>query len=708
MSGQTSTQSPSTISVTAPTGTVNVNATVLGGNTQGAISVIGGSTVAVNSNVTPVNNSNTVLGSVTVTGAPATTSVTVNQAPSSTGATAVTTGVVSITDSNALLPGADSISTVSLSNYGNNSSINSSALSNLSLSGVFDPNANLTVNGNIDAANQNLTALNLNLSNFVNSGTVALGAANAGPSSYTTVNLQSSGLGSSLGQLSNSSSNFSNLNISGSAPLTLSALIGLTSNGTITSTSSGGVNLSQFTLGAGQGYNGALSTGNDSVSIANTTRAINVGNGDNTVQFNTSTISASVTAGNGIDTATLAAGVAAQASSSNAFASNISGFDVLNLTTAQNPQTVNLANLDDISNVINSGTTTLLLTGFANNGTLTSFGGGNVNSNVNTVQLANSSGTSDVLNYRIQSPNSFSANLTANGIETINIVSVDIDQPSATNTLSLTATAAQTISISGNTPLTLNNTNTTITSLNASGLTGAFTWTSGQLAAASTIVGSATANNTVVLSAANASVNYTGGTGINDVTTGSFNDTVNGGTNADTLSGGAGLDVINSGGDTNPNAVDSITGGAGADTISIVGSPNAVIVNNTAGDSGVNTATSVATSVIATGFDRITGTTNGVQLDLPSFGMMQNPLTVFVNVQSLAGTDNAVNFAKGTFANGTFTFNPNGFDTLATYDTDGTGGTAFESVVLTGFIPGTQTSNTGGLNNIITLTTLNV
>ncbi len=695
------------VSVNAPTGAVNVSASVLSGSTQGPIAVNGGSTVSVSTSVIGTNTP-TVLGSVTVNGAPATTAVTVNQPASSTSAPVVTTGVVEITDANALLPGADSISTVSLSNYGNLSRINSSALSSLSLAGVFNPAANLTINGDIDANNQTLAALNLNLSNFVNAGTVFLAAASAGPSSYTTVNLQSSALGSSLGDIL-SSGTISNLNISGAAPLTLGGQSGLTSNGTITSTSSGGVTLNTALL-SGQGFSGASSSGNDNITVGSTTRAINVGRGNNTVTFTTPAlgVGGSVTAtGSGTNTIRATSTVLATASSSSSaeanFAAKISGFNALDILTGVSPVVIDIARLDNIANVTNSGTSVLNIDNFVNGGSLIAAA-----TNTNFVNFANTSGSSDTLNYGIATAATATPQLAVNGaVEVINIGLVDTDLATPnSNTLNLTAPQAQNITIAGNTGLALTFAGTALTSLNASATSGGFSWTSGALTASSTIVGSATASNNVNLSSALASVTYTGGTGINSVTTGSANDTVNGGTNADALTAGSGQDVINSGGNTSLVAVDQITGGLNADTISVAGSPNAIIIQDTS-DSGENTANNIQTSLIATGFDRIIGTTNGVQLDLPNFSPVPGPLVVNVNVQNLAGTNNAVNFATGTFANGTFTFNPNGLDTLATYDTDDSG-IAFQSVVLTGFVAGNQTANTSGLTNVITLSTLNV
>ncbi len=638
---------------------------------------------------------------MTVNGRGVTTAVTVNQRTAATASqtqAGVVTGSVTVNDLGSA-NAADTIGSVSLNNFGG-VTVTSSSLNTLNLAGGSIDGVP-AVNGNITLTRSAATGTVANL--IINSSGGQFGAISGTQADqFTSASVNASGF-SVFNDFTAPALTSLTINGAGSVAFSANTLGGATTTNIDARTNTGGVILGGPLNDATRFRGGS---GNDSIRITANNTAIDMGGGSNTVEINSATIGStgSVNAGPGVtDRLSLSASNAAVATASAGaqanFADKISGFDALLLSGVTN-QTIDLARLDNISDVTQQGANGLTLNNFQSGGTLRYAG----TSTAATVNVAGSS-SSDVLNVQLGATTAFAAGtLSAPSIETVNISAI-----ATTGTFTQTIASGNTVTSinlagAGANPFTLTNTDTSVTSLNASGLTGAFTWTSGALAGASTVVGSATAANTVNLSAAAASVNYTGGTGINNVTTGSFNDTVNGGSNADNLSGGNGQDVINSGGNTNPNAVDTITGGAGADTISIVGSPNALIVNDN-NSSGSNTATSVATSVIATGFDRITGATNGVRLNL---FLQAGQLGVNTNVQNLAGSDNAVNFATGTFANGTFTFNPNGFDTLATYDTNAGSGVAYESVVLSGFIAGSQTANTGGNQNIITLSTLNV
>lgn len=208
----------------ATTGTVTVNASALaigGGETSviGAINVTGGSVVTITETAGSVAQANgkvndtNVMGSVTVNGTDVTTTVTVNQsaatlgaaigaaavtgiatvdpvvaAPGVNGVTAVdgrdnaaavvsqvgvTTGVVTVIDGNFDVEAADTISTVTLSNFAG-AEISSDALTTLNLSGTTGANG-LGGTVNVYTATTKSATMALNLTNLggtmVNGGT---------------------------------------------------------------------------------------------------------------------------------------------------------------------------------------------------------------------------------------------------------------------------------------------------------------------------------------------------------------------------------------------------------------------------------------------------------------------------------------------------------------------------------------------------------
>jgi S-layer protein len=112
-----------------------------------------------------------------------------------------------------------------------------------------------------------------------------------------------------------------------------------------------------------------------------------------------------------------------------------------------------------------------------------------------------------------------------------------------------------------------------LTSVDASGITlGGFAFTSGVLAAAATIKGSATGTNIVDASLATKAVTYTGGTGVdtltitngqaNVITLGNGVNTVTAAAGNNTITGGTGVDTVTVGG-----GVNTITTGTGADIV---------------------------------------------------------------------------------------------------------------------------------------------
>ena len=130
--------------------------------------------------------------------------------------------------------------------------------------------------------------------------------------------------------------------------------------------------------------------------------------------------------------------------------------------------------------------------------------------------------------------------------------------------------------------------------------------------------------------------------------------------------------------------INSINGGSGADTI----------VGGSAGDSGANTTPSQDTSEATSSFDVVYGLAAGNKLQLAT----QTP-SVNLTATNLAGTNDVVNFARGTYniVAETFTYSAVGTDTAPTYDTSVGGGTAFETIILVGYASAGSTDISNGV-----------
>lgn len=460
--------------------------------TTGSVTVAGGKAVTTSG----------ATGAVAVTGAAGLTSVDV------TGATTVT-----IADNGTE---ADTLATVSISGATGTSTISSDALTKLT---VANSNQNVTV-----TAAAATRALDLTV-NKLTGGTIQDAAA-------TTLTVTATGSDSSVTALSAAAA--TTVNFAGDKKL-VSAGETFTAATSITSTNSAGITLGTA-LGTAVSFTGGA--GDDTIEIGATTKAINMGEGKNTVKITSSvtTIGAggTVAAGAGTeDTLSMAAADAAtataDATAKAAFADKISGFERLTLGATTTSAEVKLNNLNNINyvsvgDVANSQT--LTLSGVASGFTLNANSGTTGNGAV-AVALATDGavGVVDVLNVGISNstPQDLQA-LTANKFETINFASDDTATTPAGGFLhivsALSADAVKTINVTGDAGFNLGYTGTTATTVDASGITkGGFTWTAGTLAASSVVKGSATGTNTINLDSATTAstfVTYTGGSG-NDV-----------------------------------------------------------------------------------------------------------------------------------------------------------------------------------------------
>jgi len=244
----------------------------------------------------------------------------------------------------------------------------------------------------------------------------------------------------------------------------------------------------QFTGGAGK----------DAALFGATTKAQVLGAGDDTA-----TISAdlgtggSIDAGDGSDTLTMTATLAATLDDNTTFNGKVSNFEKLSLTAATT-QTLNLSNLDGLNYVIEAGNgNTLTLDNIASGGTL-EFTDASTNTAVVVKDAA--TGTADVFNVKITNTATMAAGtLTVANVETININSDDKnDLPakdgSVKHTLTLTADKATSVVVTGDAALNLTLTGSTkITSINASAIEGGFQ-TNLSVASGITLTGSAKAD----------------------------------------------------------------------------------------------------------------------------------------------------------------------------------------------------------------------
>ncbi|MFI3121203.1 MAG: hypothetical protein QX203_14605, partial [Methylococcaceae bacterium] len=333
------------------------------------------------------------------------------------------------------------------------------------------------------------------------------------------------------------------------------------------------------------------------------TKAISLGAGDDSLTWATGAANptAAISGGDGTDTLAITAALAATASGSTTFAGLVTGFEKLTLTGATN-QTIDLTVLGGYTGVTTSGGNGLTLSNLASGGSLTLTAAGTAYTIGNSAFTA---GTNDIVNLTLTDGSGAgvafaSTGITASGVETFNITTVD-SQATPTGTfndsVNLLGNSVKTITASGNAGLALTATSTALTSVDASGVAATdinpdFAWTSGALAAAATIKGSATGTNTIDASlATGGAVTYTGGTGADNFTA------TNGKANIITLGNGTNSATVSSGNNT-------ITGGTGDDTVIATTGNNTVSLGNGANSFTATTGNNTYTG--GTGVDSVT------------------------------------------------------------------------------------------------------
>lgn len=260
-----------------------------------------------------------------------------------------------------------------------------------------------------------------------------------------------------------------NINVSGAGAVTLTTTATAPTKTLSSANSTGGVTYATE-LGTAVVFTGGA--GKDSVAFGATTKAQTLGAGDDTA-----TISAdlgtggSIDAGDGTDTLTMTATLAATLDNNTDFNAKVSNFEKLSVTAATN-QTLNLTNLDGLNYVIEAGDgNTLTIDNMVSGGTFEFTD----TSTATAVNIKDAATGTDVLNVKLSAAATFAAGtLTVANVETINIDSDDTAAAPAKDgtvkhTMTLTADKATKVVISGDAAVNLTLTGSTkITEINAS------------------------------------------------------------------------------------------------------------------------------------------------------------------------------------------------------------------------------------------------
>lgn len=608
----------------------------------------------------------------------------------------ITPGNVSITDKNsASATLANTITAVTLDGYGT-AAINSNALKTLSLANSL---AAVTVTDNGAVKN---AALDVTVNNIGKTGT----AAALTDATITSLNITATGKASVMNV---TAAEATTLTIAGDQKLDLtgSTAAKVTS---VTSTNTAGVTV---TLNAAS--SGTFGSGNDVVTLgASSSKAVSLGGGNDTVIMTTLATTGTVSGGDGTDVLEITGAAAATASATTAFAAAVTGFE--KLTVDGSGTGIDPSKLGGYRDVTIKGTTptvTLVNTSSGDTLTLTTAG-----ATVTVTQADAAVGANDVLNVRTSAAGTLNAGtVNTTATETVNITTADTTTPVtattpyAVHTVAIPGNSVKTITVAGNAAATVTAAGTGVTLVDASALSvtglgaglvanSGLTWTSGPLAAAGVVKGSATGGDVINASAATAAMTITTYAGTNSITgSATAINTLTGGTGADTIVGGALADVIVGGGGANV-----ITGGAGADLITLSGGKN-TIVQAAAGNSGANTATNTQVSILATNFDVVRGAAAGDKIDLTAFangtglGGKYSVTELVVAGTNFAPVDNKVVFVPGNYdaATKVFTYAANGLDTAVTYDTGATTTVAAETIILVGYSAGAATTATAGV-----------
>lgn len=235
----------------------------------------------------------------------------------------------------------DTLASVTIEKVAGTAAVNSDALTTVN---VIDNANNVTV-----TAAAGTRVLNLGL-NKVTGGTI---------SDAEATGLKIAATGANSSGITLSAAKATTIDFSGDKTVSLDIgnAAAQAANLVITSTNSAGVTLATSALDTDVTFTGAA--GKDSVIVGATTKTIDMGAGDDTVEVTGALgTNGKLVGGEGTDTLKMSAAVADALDANDTFAKAVEGFEKLSLgaVAANTANTVNLANLDDISYVISAGT----------------------------------------------------------------------------------------------------------------------------------------------------------------------------------------------------------------------------------------------------------------------------------------------------------------------------------------------------------------
>lgn len=509
-------------------------------DTAGSVTVTGGSTVDVTTDVA---------SAVSVTGAAGKTLTAVSVHGGST---------VAIVDPTA----GGSIATVLLDGNAGAATITSDALTSLTMNKA---NGGATINAAAGARTLNValtgltagtitdaTATTLNVATVTTKSAGVSIAANAA----TTVSLVA-GVDTAIVALNADTA--TGVTISGSGKVSIGAASLLSATSINASAATGGVTITPV-LANGVTFTGG--TGADSISIGATTKAIAMGDGNDIVTLTVGALGTggAVDAGVGIDTL-VGTSALMSAELASATAAKLTGFETIKvsdaLTSAASFDVSALAGAVNFTagNGVAAGNTASVI-GLGAGANVAILGA--VTDGV--LSLAMKADTAaDVLNVSVNhnftqtnasASNPFTTNLSAALVETLNVSSTGTGSIAATatadkvvNTLVITDAALVTLNVSGDQAVVFNSTlaQTKLATIDASANTAGATISAFNSPAGVTIKGSATAANTLVGSAQ-----------VDTIVGGAKSDIITGGNGGDTLTGNGGNDtfIINNGDST--------------------------------------------------------------------------------------------------------------------------------------------------------------
>ena len=464
-----------------------------------------------------------------------------NATAAKTGVMGVVGGAVGISD----IGTTDAVAAVTLSGFGV-ATVVSDALSTLGLSNSVGP---------VTVTNAVTKALALNVSGYGSSTTAA--ALDVG-STYTSLTVDTGAVAGS--DVTLSGAGLTSLTVSGSKALDLNGTalaaletVKVSGAGGLKATGLTAATTTSFDMSASSGANTvtvnatvatyAGGTGVDSVTLsaAAPTKSVNLGDGNDTLTLAAGTTSstAALAGGDGTDTLVIAAANAATASADASFEAKISGFERLSFGGVAATAVIDLANLDEISNVTVGAVSALLsIDNMAIGGTVVLTGENSFDGTDIDVDFVDATGLADNLNVTVQvsTANLGFGTVDISGIESLALTATDTATTAAddvinTATIAIADTALKSVTISGNANVVLS-VGAAVTTIDGSAMTGKLTATSNTVATA-----------------------ITGGSGADTLTASVTGSTIVGGAGSDTLIGSANLVTL--------------TGGAGSDTFDI-------------------------------------------------------------------------------------------------------------------------------------------